>query len=164
MPSGWSVNKTPSDSSSTPSCLKSLRAVTRQGETSRAEVQFQGGSNGIPFLNETLTSFGTRVTTTKLAIFDQTISRCGQVSFTSGGNTFTGTIAAMSFPAVGDESRAYQMNLGTKTTNGLNVTVGFDIVVARKGDTAGLLALGDLGTPDLNQLRQFTTKALAKLV
>jgi len=162
MPAGWSVDKSPSDATSRPSCLKNLDAQLHTGEISRAEAKYQGGSNSIPHLDETLAFYGHGVATGKLAIFDQTISRCGQVTFSSGGNTFTGTIGAMSFPAVGDESYAYQMNLSTKA-NGLNVTIGFDVVVARKGDTAFDLALTDLGTPDLSQFRGLVTKALAKL-
>jgi hypothetical protein len=68
----------------------------------------------------------------------------------------------MSFPAVADQSSAYQMNLSA-TVSGLSITFGIDLVVFRKADTVGMILYGDLGTPDIRALHHFATNAAAKL-
>jgi hypothetical protein len=168
VPSAWSVDTTSSGTSSAagsvsePTCLKNLDAENRAGEISGADVKFHGSSSGIPFFEEQLSSFEPGSVEGKLSAFDRMLAACGPITFTAVGYTFTGTIEAMSFPTVGDESRAYQLNLSTRAS-GKNVAIGIDFVVARKGDTALVLLIGDLGAPDLRQFQRLAGKALSKV-
>jgi hypothetical protein len=54
----------------------------------------------------------------------------------------------MSFLALGDASKAYQVNLTSKVGQ-LDVTVGFDELIVRVGDELMFFGLIDLGTPDI---------------
>jgi len=68
----------------------------------------------------------------------------------------------MSYPAVGDQSSAWQINL-TGTESGISLTVGIDFIVFRKGDTLALIFYGDLGTPDIQTVEHLVQVAASKL-
>jgi hypothetical protein len=155
MPTGWSVDNSPSPDSTGPACLKPLKDHT--GSNAHATVSFNGGASGIPAIVENLGHFPSGASAA-LARFDQAINSCKTLSITSGGQTLSGTIGAMSFPQLGDESHAYQASLTYK-----GFTLGYDVIIARHGDTAMSLTYGDLGSPDLTQVQQFATKAIAKV-
>jgi hypothetical protein len=64
----------------------------------------------------------------------------------------------MSFPATaGAKTNAYAFNLTDK-----GITLGFDLVLFEAGSYAGLVTLGDLGTPDTTLLQYFVSAAIDK--
>jgi hypothetical protein len=169
VPTAWSLVNASSGPSSgassvpAPPCLKNLTAQSHEGEITRAERTFHGSSSGIPFFDEQLASFAPGSLERKLPTYERAIAACGPITFTVLGYTFTGTIGPMPFPTVGDDSRAYQVNLSVRAS-GQNYKIGYDVVVARKGDTGVVLVIGDLDTPDLRQFQRLTREALAKVV
>ena len=97
-----------------------------------------------------------------MAVISHVLSRCRRISVTSGGHTLAGTIGAMSFPAVADQSSAYQMNLSA-TVSGLSITLGVDLVVSGRPTQWRMILYGDLGTPDIHALHHLVEDAAAKL-
>jgi len=168
VPSAWSVDKTLSGTSpgagsvATPSCLKNLTALNPVGVINRAEVKFRGSSSGIPVFEEQLASFVPGSLEDRLPAYDRAIAGCGPISYTAAGYTFTGSIRPMSFPTVGDESRAYQWNVSTKVS-GQSVSIGFDVVLARRGDTAVALLTGDFPAPDVSTFQRLVAKAVSRV-
>jgi hypothetical protein len=159
LPAGWSVVPSADSSSATPHCLQNIK--TELKATSKAEVTFTDGSNGLPVLDEGL-SYLPGQGENALKLVEQILGGCGQISMTSDGTTLTGTVGAMSFPAVADQSAAYQINL-SGTVSGLSVTVGIDLIVFREGDTVAVMLYGDLGTPDISVLQPIVQEAAAKV-
>ena len=159
LPAGWSSVPSSDSTSSTPQCFQNVKTDLKP--TSKAEATFQGGSSGLPLLDESLGYLPGRGQQA-IALISQVLSRCGQISLTSDGATITGTIGAMSFPAVGDQSSAWQINL-TGTESGISLTVGIDFIVFRKGDTLALIFYGDLGTPDIQTVEHLVQVAASKL-
>jgi hypothetical protein len=155
MPTGWSVDNSPQDTGAAPGCLKGLD--NRTSEDARVTARFNGNANGIPSIQENLAHFPSGGSTA-LARYNAVITACKTISFTSGGQTFTGTIGAMSFPQIGDESHAYQVSFTVK-----GITLALDVIVARRGDTAMSLIYEDVGSPDLTQVQQFATTAIGKV-
>lgn len=86
-----------------------------------------------------------------------TIAKCPRFRGTTGHATVTGSIGAMSFPRLGDQSAAYAASL---TIQGQ--TAGDDMVYVLKGSLVMELQLVDI-SPDPSQLDEFANKALAKL-
>ena len=160
MPPGWSVDNSPeSSNSSTPECLKS---VTKSPAQSKASAKFKMGANGVPAFQEGLSYLPGGQAEKRLTEFNKVLSGCKDVSFTSDGQTYTGSVGAMSFPPQGDKSYAFQLNFST-SSSGLDLTVGLDIVVAQKNSTDALFDIVDLGTPDLTTFTDLVTKGMAKV-
>lgn len=86
------------------------------------------------------------------------LDACKEVSFNSGGQQITGSIGAMSFPTVGQRSRAWAMTFSAQ-----GITFGFDVVLTQKGQELALLGYGDLGAPDLTELTKLAGLAVARL-
>jgi hypothetical protein len=93
-----------------------------------------------------------------LARFDRVLTECKTVSITTNGQTVFGTISAISFPTIGDESHAYQLKLTYK-----GFTLGLEVVVARRGDTDMSIVYEDVSNSDLTQLRDFAANAIGKI-
>jgi hypothetical protein len=159
LPAGWSVVPSSDSSSPAPKCLQNVKSDLKA--TSKAEATFADGSNGLPVLDEYLAYLPSNGRSA-MTVIRHVLSGCGHISVTSGGDTLAGTIGAMSFPAVGDQSSAYQMNLSA-TVSGLSITLGIDLVVFRKADTVAMIIYGDLGTPDIHALHPLVEDAAAKL-
>lgn len=156
LPTGWSVDNSPINSASEPTCLKPLQQLT--GSDARVMARFNGGANGLPSFEENIAHFPGGAAP-GIAHFDQVLTSCRTVTFSSGGQTSSATIGAMSFPKLGDESHAYQVALTFK-----GFTFGLDIIVAGRGNTAMSLVFDDLGTPDLTLVQQLATAAVGKLL
>jgi hypothetical protein len=161
MPTGWSVDARSSGAAGEPGCLTTFKNPI--GALTKLNESFKGDTSGIPTFDESLAFFKTtRDANTALAHLEAVLSGCRRITWKISGNTLKGGIGVMSFPAVADDSRAFQLRL-SGTTGGQSITVGFDIVLARKGRTVMLAALGDVGDPDTDLLTQLTTKAVSKL-
>jgi hypothetical protein len=159
LPAGWSVVPSSGGSSAAPRCL--LHAQTGLKATSKAEATFADGSDGLPLLGEYL-SYLPGQGQSAMAFLSRRLSSCGHISLTSDGQALTGTMGAMSFPAVADQSSAYQMNLSA-SVSGLSITLGIDLIVFRKADTVAMILYGDLGTPDIQAVQRIVRHAAAKL-
>jgi hypothetical protein len=120
----------------------------------QTEVSFIDGN--VPILEELLATG----TPAKDAYGDliRVLSACKKLSFTSGGQTVKGSVGAMSFPRVGQQSSAFAMSLSTQGTN-----IGFDLVLFKTGAYVGVVLYGDLGTPDPDQFQAFVTEAVNKV-
>lgn len=160
LPIGWSTSAS-SNSTSSLKCLQNARSYTKQ-DKAKAEADFQGGSNGVPFFEEGI-GFLPGVAKAAMTTFATAMAGCGQISLSDNGHTFKGTIGQMSFPTLGAQTLAYQMNLST-TASGLTITIGFDFAAVRfANDELALLAYGDVGTPDITQVQDLFQKAAAKV-
>jgi hypothetical protein len=156
LPTGWAVDNSPDESdSNAPSCLENAQ-VDEEEASAQAEAEFAKDGN-LPVLFEAL-SYGGENASKWFEQGKAAFDSCTDVSFTSDGEKVEGTIGAMSFPTVGDESAAYAMNF---TVQGLRLS--FPIVIARKGDILAIIGLGDLGSPDSQLLEDLATRALSKV-
>jgi hypothetical protein len=157
LPVGWSVVPT-TTSGPTPKCLASVKSDMKA--TSKAEATFAGGSNGLPVLDEQL-NYLPGQGQNAMTFVSHALAGCGHISVTSDGQTLTGTVGAMSFPAVADQSSAYQINL-SGTVSGVPITLGLDLFAFRKADTVAIILYADLGTPDIATLQPIVQHAAAK--
>lgn len=157
LPTGWSVdNSSKSSADDTTNGFACMQPIEDENKNlPNAGITFVQGS--LPQMVEGLTYDGPTVAKR----FDdavKTLDGCTDVSIASNGQTAKGSIGAMSFPTVGDESAAYAANLDLG-----GVSVGIDLVIARKGDVALVMFLVDGGSPDTTMLQTSATKALAKV-
>jgi hypothetical protein len=160
LPTGWSVyTKTSSSSSGTPDCLNAITAPSAT-RVAKAEAEFTGGASGVPYLDEAIDAFPAGKAHDALLNIDNGVTGCKNISVNENGTTLTGSVGAMSFPSFGDESNAYQISLSAGQGG---ITIGFDIVVVRKGDLLMGILLGDLGSPDVDTLQKIVQTAIAKV-
>jgi len=151
LPTGWSV-----DNSGPPTginCVQNLFDPFHPSQ--KARVAFiESGS--LPKLSETLVTFPS--VASGFAEVKNALDNCKHVTISNGSQTAQATVGAMSFPAVGDSSAAY-----TETLTYEGVPAAQGIVIFRKGNVVGGVALGDIGNLDTGQFQQFVTAALAKI-
>ena len=148
MPTGWSVNH--SKSSSTSNCsTKHVAAHDVQ-----VSVSFQMGN--VPVMAEVVEGGPSAAVSFRNAL--QRLNDCTTLTVSGGGTNLSGGGGAMSFPATtGAKTKAYAFNLMDK-----GITLGFDLVLFDAGNYAGLVTLGDLGTPDTTLLQYFVSAAIDK--
>jgi|GEM_PF-997836 len=151
LPTGWSVDN--SSSSSTTSCA--TNPVSQSASGPKAIIDFNQ-AGGLPELLDDL-AFSTSPVA-EFAKVKGALDACKSFTETNNGQTSTGNIGAMSFPAYGDQSASYS---ATISVDGINAAVG--IVLIQKGSYVMAVGLGDLGSFDATQLQQFVTLALAKV-
>jgi hypothetical protein len=157
LPTGWAVdNSSDSSDSGAPPCLKDLKATFNTSD--RAKVDFVKGTD-LPQFEQSLGYFGTiAAALAKYQAGAAILNNCKDVSFTSDGHKFTGSIGALSFPKVGQQSSAWQLVISTQ-----GVTVGLDAVLVQVGPELTMLIYGDLGGPDLDEATSLARKAVAKM-
>jgi hypothetical protein len=161
MPTGWSVDKSASEKSS--GSLKCFAVVDqfKVKVVSQLKVGYLGDSDGSPTLSESL-YFVPGSAAADFAVTTASLDACGTLTSNEGKTKLSGEIGAMSFPSLGDASKAYQVNLTSKVGQ-LDVTVGFDELIVRVGDELMFFGLIDLGTPDIDLFQSYARKAIAKL-
>jgi hypothetical protein len=157
FPSGWSV--VGNSDSGEPKCIDTVRSALNA--TSKAEVTFAYGSNGAATVEESLAYVPGRGHSAMTAM-SRILSGCGPIHMTTNGQTLTGTVGSMSFPAVADQSFAYQMNL-TDTVSGQSITVPIGIVVFRKADTVAMILYANPGNAASQPLETVVQDAAAKV-
>lgn len=157
LPIGWAVdNSSSSGSNDQPSCLKQATPVAHA--VTHAGVAFTMGST-FPRIFETIGRFADAATAeTEFVALSQVLDSCTDVSGTSGGTRFTGTIGSMSFPTIASGSKAWAM-----TFQAQGISFGFDLVLFHKGPEMQLIALADLGSPSIADLATFTRIAARKM-
>lgn len=156
LPAGWSVTHKPSTTSTEPACLAKTKKPA--GSTAKATVSYVTGTS-VPAMIEDLAYFP-KGAKRSMVTFARDLDSCGPISFTSGGTLLTGTIGAMSFPAIASQSAAWLMAL-TGTSGGISVTVGADIVTFRTGDTVGVIVYENLGSPQVTTVENYARQAAA---
>lgn len=154
MPTGWSVDNSPSGSSDV-GCLSHLTPIGVK-KTASAKVAFT--LNGqFQELTEGLVTYASPAG----KVFEKAVSTldgCKTLSGTSDGHKVTGSVGAMSFPRVGDQSAAWSVTLELE-----GFTAGVDVLIVRKGPVLAVLAAESFGSPDIAQFQRFVRKALAKI-
>jgi hypothetical protein len=153
FPTGWSVDNHQSSSAADKSaCLKNLTVSGKHD--AKVTVKFNQGT--VPALKEDLETGPSAASRYREATAQ--LSNCKQISFTSDGQSASGTVGAMSFPTIGSQSAAYSVSISIQ-----GVTAGLDIVAFKVGKYIGDVIYEDLGTPDLNQFQAFVTEAVNKI-
>ncbi len=150
FPTGWSVDN--SANTGDQGCVSALR--NPGSHVTKVVVKFSDGN--APDLEEVLMAGpGASRTFAKLS---HTLSKCKSYTATSGGQTTTVHVGAMSFPPVGQSSSAY---LFTLAVQGINI--GADVVLFRVGQTYGAVEYEDIGSPDITQAQAYVTEAVNKV-
>ena len=156
LPAGWVAHNASSSGSVNFACLQKLKAAHLS--LSKASAGFIQGS-GFPLLQQRVVYYGTSaraITSYTSGVAE--LNNCTGVSGTGGGFKFTGSIDALSFPKMGDESSAWQIALSSD-----GYSFGCDVVVVRKGPELTLILYGDLGTPDITAATSLVRTAIAKM-
>jgi hypothetical protein len=152
LPSGWVADNSPSAAGTTSGCLAGVKKAPKS-ET-RATVSFVNGQ--MPELAEVLVTGHDNLAAYNRLNGD--LAKCKQFTVTSNGQSITFTVGAMSFPAVGDESSAYQVSFSEMGLNG-----AADFVLFRVGSIAGVVEYADIGQPDPTQVQAYVTEAVDKV-
>jgi len=156
LPAGWSIDNSPQSESSTPPCITDGKSAFHA--TVKTERDFIGGSD-FPRFSEQIGYFGSSDNAkTRFLAGRAVLDACKTLSFTAGGTQFTGSIGALSFPAMGDRTGAWRILLDAGS-----LTVALDVVVVQKSAELMMLIYGNVGSVDVGPLTTFVTKALAKL-
>jgi hypothetical protein len=170
FPAGWS--ETPSDSS-TPSALDKCKLADSPGKTGQAQTGdfANGGNSGV---SETIAIFGTAgQASASTNAFNQEAD-CVTKAVNDGkldtdkGTFSMATSGAVSFPQIGDSTKAYRIKFHVKVKgqSGLGSEGDYylDIVYVTSGRVAFSMAASDIFSPfDTNQLQQFTKQALTRV-
>jgi hypothetical protein len=152
MPAGWSIDHT-SGSSGEIACLNRIKAP-HKGEV-KATVSYRDGS--FPGFQEVVVASSQEDKSYTTIV--KCLSACRNFHYTADdGLKITGTISAMSFPAVGTRSSAFALDI---TVQG--VTAGADVVIFEAGRYEGAVIYENLGNPDPSQAQAFIKEAVAKV-
>jgi hypothetical protein len=153
MPTGWSVDNSPSGSGV--GCLANILEPKGIKQTSYASVAIDDNGN-TPLVTEKLSTYSNAKTAYKKIV--ATLNGCKHASGTSGGVKGTGTVGQMSFPHYGNASAAFSISIVIQGT-----TVGEDLLIVRKSNVVMGIAEADIPPVDVSQFQGFVVKALAKL-
>jgi hypothetical protein len=156
MPAGWIATTTNSSGGGLTCNGHSLPKGPINKGDKHAEVAFENGSS-VPMFGEALeVGNAAKAFRTVRSMFQG----CHTLTDDGGSSGVAkGPISTMSFPTMGMKSVAWQSTLSVQ---GLNV--GLDLVVSQvTPKTDALFVMMDLGSPDVDQLHGFITKAVAKI-
>jgi len=154
MPTGWSQGG--SGTGGGIGCLTHIFEPKGIRKTGSASVTYAANA-GLPQVTEELATYSGPAKTAFQGI-DATLRACKTVKGSSGGSKATGTVGEMSFPKMGDQSAAFEVQLTISGTS-----ANQDVVIARKGSIILGLTDGTLGTPSLTEFEHFAQLALAKV-
>jgi hypothetical protein len=156
VPAGWTVGAPSSStaSDSAPDCLKGFESVG--GSAGGVDANFQLGTNG-PQFGETLRS-ALGNASDSVTTFTNALGACKNFSFTSGGQKFSGTIAPLTFPHVGNQSSAFTLTISGE---GLNLPV--QIVAAQTKNVFAVFVYSLFGSSSTSAFHQLVTDAMAKV-
>jgi hypothetical protein len=152
MPTGWSVNNSPS--SNAKDCVNTLLLPKGIRRSASAGEYFDDDGN-IPTFEEKLATFSGSAS----HAFDKIILSANACkNFTTSGDKFT--MGQMSFSHYGNQSAAYTVSGDIQ-----GESIGEDFLVVREGKVIAAFAETDLQpvSTDLTQFEGLVTKALAKL-
>jgi len=152
LPTGWAV-----DSSENTANACNSHPLEAAPPAQEDHVYF-ADAGGTPALQEALATYRSSAVSAFHAV-KTALDKCTSFDSTANGETVHETQGAMSFPAVGDQSAAYEASF---TIQG--IAASFDIVIARRGSVLVAVAEGDVGSVDVDQFQGFVNQALAKVV
>jgi hypothetical protein len=118
---------------------------------SKATAKFKMGANGMPSFDEGLADLPGGQAEKSMTKANTVLFGCRRCRSRGVDRHSPDPPGAMSFPPQVVESNACQFNISA-SASGLNVNVGFDTVIARKGSSATFYLL-DLGTPNAEPRR-----------
>jgi hypothetical protein len=163
LPTGWSIDPSqsnPDDTSAFSGCPSLNNMDKTFPSTARANIDLTKSTEG-PFAGEKLQSYSGDNATKGMAALRPAAAACTSIKSTApDGTVYDLTMAEMSFPAIGDESVAFQL------TGNINTTpVDGQFVYARKGNlVSAISAVAVNGNKvDLGELQKITEAAVAKL-
>lgn len=156
LPTGWNVDNSHSGGGGSVSggCLTGIKKPPKKKGDVKAAVQYEDGQ--LPELDETLAA-GPGIPADYGEI-NHIFRSCKHLTISESGKTIPVTIGAMSFPRLGNATRAYG---ATISVDGVNA--GFDFVIFRVGSILGLMYYADIGQPDPSQLQGFVSEAVNKV-
>ncbi len=163
LPVGWSIDpdqSNPDDATPFAGC-PSLSALDKlYPSTAKANIDITKGTNG-PFAGEKLEAYTGDIATKGMAALGPAAAACPVIKATNpDGTVYDLTMGEMSFPKVGDESKAFRLG-GT-----INDTpVDGQFIYARKGAmVAAISAVAVNGDKvDLTELQKIAEAAVNKL-
>ncbi len=158
LPGGWTVNNDAS-STSTFSCLRSRTRPA--GELARGQVAFRRAAKAVQVVAETAGSFSRVGAVDAYMTLVSAFDECTDVAVTANGHRIPGTLRALSVAAVGDASRAWQIEFSTEF-GGVALSVFMDVLVFRVGSYDGELLSEDVQAPDLALFQRLAARAAAK--
>ncbi len=161
LPAGWTVHQQSlMHTQGADECIRA--AVDLQWEADdRAEVTFRYGPGGLPSLAENV-GYSLKLTKAAMAAAIETLDACRKISNKERGMSFDAELLAVSFPVIGDESRAYQLTTHTVFHTHLTTTVT-DLLVFRVGDELAFLAYVTGGSPEVLGFQRIAAKAAAEI-
>lgn len=155
MPAGWIVDNAGGGNVTYTGCMKVLHAPQKGVEgVATAEALYADGSARA--FGEFLV--GGRGASARFQEVNRVFGHCKEIDGTVGGVRVTGSVDAMSFPAVGSASSAYSASV---TVEGFSIEA--DVVVFEVGRYAGEIVYEDVGQPDIVQVEGFVNEAVAKI-
>ncbi len=134
-------------------CLGNLMEPSGVKQTGSAQVTFQS-SSGNALINEKAATY---LNTTKAySEITANLQHCRTIKTARSGHVLTGTVAAMSFPAVGQASKAFQVTLHFEVQ-----TLAESLVIARVGNVILGIDYGGLPGYSLTQFEGITKVAVS---
>lgn len=156
FPPGWSQFGGAGTGPQNRGCLSPL--TSSDGRLNRADAQFQGGIDDSQYIDEILESFPPGGALTELVHFRQVVAGCTQVTVAASGLSFTGRITTIALPTFGDDSTAYRVDLTTDVGT-MPITLGYGLVIARRGDTVMVVVASNVDPAGVVQLLQQAARA-----
>jgi len=159
LPSGWAASDPGSSGSvSGPQCFTDATRTSQAADDSSAAFA-KGGQ--LPALTENLGYYPGGSAASNFTASVSALDSCvgTRVTFTVDGTSLTGTFGSASIASIGDESRAYKVNLST-----FGFTLGLGIVVARVGHELLAVVYLNQNNADTASLQTFSTRAAGKMV
>ena len=162
MPSGFTVDKSKDDNSSTPSGCKKLDALDGYDKQTKVSQQakFTGGTFG-PFVQESVTVPHASAMTIYRQFVDAMRTCPSFRSKNDDGSFSSVTISGMSFPKLADDTFAAQMRIAPVPMVG---SVYVDLVLVRIGNVFTLMTDAQLAAaPDATVVEGLARKAVGRL-
>ena len=174
MPTGYSAGTPKTANSPAPDNSTSLGAPNAEcerlfnqfdegsaGEQGQATIEFRKSATG-PFIRHTLESYrDAAALRASLMKIREAVDKCGEFSVGDADGQAKVKIAAASFPKLGDDTAAFQLE-ATVTTEGRRVPVGGYLVAVRIGNVVSTIISFGVPKSDAAETEQIARKAVDK--
>ena len=153
MPAGWRAENPSGGSDTYTGCL---RTIHPSANSSAAAHAFYVNHDSVPTVGEVLANGSKALRGYR--VWNKVLSTCKKLGGTASGVHITGTVSAISFPAVGTRSRAYAISLSAG-----GIAIDVDVITFEVGKYAGELLYEDIGQPNIAQVKGFVDESIAKI-